>query len=282
MTGSNADDAAGEDYRFGINSWQLGEIVLDRGIVGGDIHVRAASVRGRSHRATGLPRQDAYGVAETAGGQGIVVVIADGVSSTPFAHEAAHLAVRSLTSRIAKLAEFSEWRNSARIVECFVEVSGLIADLGTNRRGSSPLGGRAATTVLLLVVKRGADGTWLGIAARVGDSAAFISFEPSAWHPLFEDAHPVDVIDQEVAALPYSGESSDPELRAFDAPAGAGLLLVSDGALSKIAGLEDLLVKSEGLPSVLELASYLDSEKKGEIDDKTMVLISLGAGAASA
>ncbi|WP_229072853.1 protein phosphatase 2C domain-containing protein [Actinoplanes sp. DH11] len=64
------------------------DTVVDHGTAV-SLEVRAASVRGLSHRESGTPRQDAYGFALTADEQHLVVVVADGVSAGALSHEAA-------------------------------------------------------------------------------------------------------------------------------------------------------------------------------------------------
>jgi hypothetical protein len=64
------------------------DTVVDHGRVGG-LEVRAASVRGLSHRQAGVPRQDAYGFAAPTGADLLIAVVADGVSAGVLSHEAA-------------------------------------------------------------------------------------------------------------------------------------------------------------------------------------------------
>jgi Protein phosphatase 2C len=68
-------------------------LLLDGGRVG-HLDVRAASVRGLSHRQLGTPRQDAYGLAVDRQTRWLVVAVADGVSAGARSHEAARLVAR--------------------------------------------------------------------------------------------------------------------------------------------------------------------------------------------
>jgi hypothetical protein len=66
------------------------DTIVDGGRVA-EVTVRAASVRGLSHRQKGISRQDSYGLAATRTDDWLVVVVADGVSAGHLSHRAAQL-----------------------------------------------------------------------------------------------------------------------------------------------------------------------------------------------
>ena len=63
----------------------------------GDLHIRAATTRGRMHRFDHTPRQDAFGLA-LAEGRALVLAVADGVSAAPRSDIASEAAVAYATS----------------------------------------------------------------------------------------------------------------------------------------------------------------------------------------
>jgi hypothetical protein len=73
--------------------WERPDTVIDGGRVGG-LEVRAASLRGLSHRYSGVTRQDSYGLGVDAAGRWLVTVVADGVSAGRLSHVAASLVTR--------------------------------------------------------------------------------------------------------------------------------------------------------------------------------------------
>lgn len=67
------------------------------------LQVRAASVRGLSHRHKGTARQDAYANRVTDDGKFLVVAVADGVSAGRSSHVAARIAAESAVTQVAGL-----------------------------------------------------------------------------------------------------------------------------------------------------------------------------------
>lgn len=87
--------------RLRLDPAQPPDTVADHGTAV-SLEVRAASVRGLSHRDSGTPRQDAYGFALSADEQHLIVVVADGVSAGVLSHEAASFVGRRGPREVAR------------------------------------------------------------------------------------------------------------------------------------------------------------------------------------
>ncbi|WP_045744166.1 protein phosphatase 2C domain-containing protein [Actinoplanes rectilineatus] len=101
------------------------DTVSDHGTAGA-LDVRAASVRGLSHRESGAPRQDAYGLAVTADERFLIVAVADGVSAGPLSHVAASFVARRGPRDVARRLDSGVAPGSLPWPEIFTALAGTI------------------------------------------------------------------------------------------------------------------------------------------------------------
>jgi hypothetical protein len=206
------------------------------------LDVRAASVRGISHRHDGVVRQDSYCIGQSSQGRYLVVAVADGVSNASLSHLAAEQTVRSIVAGLAEriddehpdqidwCAEFrtvvtQSWLGPLR--DHLTSVVGdptrrlllernpeLPEDFDVVQLSDSELGAVMATTVIVAIIETAdEDGAghrvWL---ARVGDTSGWLlrRFDASATGQVAEGSAPEPEPaekDDEVAAV-MSIESS--------------------------------------------------------------------------
>lgn len=200
----------------------------------GDTHhvVRAASVRGLSHRAYGKPRQDEYGYQLTPDGRYLVLCVADGLSSGSRSHLAAEVAVRTGTALlVTALVETPpaelDWE------QIVGEVAGHIVAYAKKR-----LPDGAGMTVDDVVGWMGTTATYAVVdlagpvldvhAVMVGDSSAWV-LRADGWQALSEVKNAgADVATSAVEALPRVRQRDRPRLHASVRP-GEALVLMTDG-----------------------------------------------------
>lgn len=196
------------------------------------LDLRAASVRGLSHRAYGKPRQDEYGYQLTPDGRYLVLCVADGLSSGPRSHLAAEVAVRTGTALlVSALATTTpaglDWE------QIVGEVAGHIVTYARKR-----LPGGTDMTVDDVVGWMGTTATYAVIdladevldvhAVMIGDSSAWV-LRADGWDPLSEVKNAgAEIATSAVEALPRVGQRDRPRLRAKVSP-GEALVLMTDG-----------------------------------------------------
>jgi len=219
--------------------------------------VRAATVAGVRHRLDGRRGEDAWAWADSPGG--LVVAVADGVSSTPEAALAAQVAVAAAVA--VGIAP------GALSAVCGVAL-GAAAEAVAAAVGE---GGRGATTLVVAAVAP--DGRWA--AARVGDSDAFV-LGASGWQAVFGPEGDDEVRSGATDALPALGALAAHHEGIF-AP-GHVLVLLSDGVGGPLrdgpstvaVGLAQALVVP---PSPLDLARLVDFARQGCHDDRTLLAV---------
>jgi serine/threonine protein phosphatase PrpC len=194
--------------------------------------LRAASVRGLSHRAYGKPRQDEYGYRITPDGRYLVLCVADGLSSGPRSHLAAEVAVRTGTALLVTAlagttpAEL-DWE------QIVGEVAGHIVVYARKRLPDGAemtvddIVGWMGTTATYAVVDL-ADEVLDVHAVMVGDSSVWV-LRADGWQPLSEVKNAgADVATSAVEALPQVGQRDRVRLHT-KVGAGEALVLMTDG-----------------------------------------------------
>lgn len=271
-------------------NWDVPDTVLDGYLVRGapdvpPMTLRAASVRGRSHRFYGRARQDAYAV--RCDQRYAVLAVADGVSSAPLSHYAANVVARHGCYEIRKLLatttpEALNWSWLLRILAAKVVAEGR-RQLGQPDLPDSEVAVHLAATVLFAVVELAPrDGYHPVHLLSHGDSSAWILRAGQHWEP----QQPIknegaDLASSATAALPYLPDNPPIPVHTVLAPADV-LLLVTDGVgdpLGNGAGTVGgfLAENWRTPPEPLAFAAQVDFARKSHDDDRTAVALWPGA-----
>ncbi|MGN7226471.1 protein phosphatase 2C domain-containing protein [Dietzia maris] len=126
------------------------------------IAIRAASVRGISHRASSDVRQDHYSVIHEAGRGLVAGAVADGVGSKAHSHIAAQVACRTVTESLLSNSE-----DDTDLPSAFLEAANSVKSV------SSTSGLEMATTLLAFVLEVGEESNPVLKLATVGDTSAW-------------------------------------------------------------------------------------------------------------
>ncbi|MEU1472324.1 protein phosphatase 2C domain-containing protein [Streptomyces sp. NPDC005761] len=273
--------SAGEDPAAAV----LPDIVVD-GAAYGPLTVRAASVRGDSHRYLGEPRQDALCVTRIGGpdsGELLLLAVADGVGSAARSHVGSNEVCRHAAAyldrvagslldalRSADLPAFTELAN-----EAVGRIAVLLADLAL-REGHRPEA--YATTLRVLLVPLDPAVRTRGFMA-VGDGGTAL-LRAGAWHldvTQEEDPEASGMIDTRTAALPLARIAVTRLLT--PAVPGDVLVLSTDGLstpLSGDQGMRDFLREAWGSGLVPGPADFLWQAQfrvKSYDDDRSVVVL---------
>jgi hypothetical protein len=272
--------------------WHRAETVLDAMTFGADdgtpvLTLRAASLRGLSHRHYGVTRQDDYAFRITPDGVHLVVGVADGVSAGKWSHLAARWAARSGVEDLCRVLSTTapddiDWPDFVTQVAGRIERGGrqrllhlgvAAEDLDSTRQVARHL----ATTVLYAVVGLVGPGTGDVHICVVGDTSAWVLADGS-WHPLqaIKNAG-AEVYSSSVTALPLLPRVPPPVIRARVEP-GQVLALMTDGVgdpLDDGAGSvgQFLADRWRMPPSGLEFAAQVDFRRSSYDDDRTVVAL---------
>lgn len=252
--------------------------------------LRAASVRGLSHRAYGRVRQDEYGYRRSADGRYLTVCVADGVSTGKLSHRAAKVAVNVGTKWLLTLLaqhgpDSIRWGDFVRGVAARVEEQGrkLLRRKGMDDADSmevSKLAQHMATTVLFAVVDLQAiDGAFDVYLLAVGDSSAWVLREGGKWEP--QDAvknEGAEVYSSSVQALPMMPTHDPAPVRTSIRP-GEALVLMTDGIGDPLGNgggeVGGFLADVWATPpaSGVEFAAQIGFARKSFDDDRTAVAV---------
>lgn len=241
--------------------------------------VRAASVRGYSHRYHRHPRQDQFALTVHEPTGMLVIAVADGISAAPHSSVGAALACRYALEWGRTHLEGGEvdWDNLLRGAAWNL-VEYAHAEFGESRdvhRAEELLG---TTLTVALVAPRG-DGTARVTAAQVGDSDVWLlkghQYEPVT--PNARQRHWDDPIaSTAVMGLPRVPQEAEP-VSATLGPEEI-LLVGTDGfgdALGDGTGLVGQLFATELslIPRPLRFAHVLDFSRELFDDDRTLVVV---------
>ncbi|UVS76927.1 protein phosphatase 2C domain-containing protein [Actinokineospora sp. UTMC 2448] len=258
--------------------WHRPDTVIDGYAVhygGRTAHVRAASVRGLSHRHYGKVRQDEYLVRTTDDGRYVIAAVADGVSAGPLSHRAACWAVRQGGDHLCDILSTMD-APSIPWEKLFEVIAADIADFGADLLGDRGLTAREvaermATTASFAVLDLATGGLY---GASVGDTSIWLL--RGGWFPL----QPVkndgaDIHTSAVRALPLP---ATPVLARADVQPGDVLVVLSDGVGDPLgdgagevgAALAELWRTP---PPELEFAAQVGFARKTYDDDRTAVAV---------
>lgn len=251
----------------------------------GALTVRAASVRGDSHRYQSEPRQDSLAVTrigEPGRDELLLLAVADGVGSAPRSHvgsqEACRLAAMHLDAVAGDLAgalrSGDRTRFGTAAEGALQRVATLLAH-HARERGDDP--GAYATTLRALLVPVDSEVRTRGFLA-VGDGGTSLLRE-GEWHLSLTDPEPGEggMIDTRTAALPHSHTVQATLIR--DARPGDVLVLCTDGLSTPLAGdpgIRAFLGEAWGGPAVPAPADFLWQTQyrvKSYDDDRTVVVL---------
>lgn len=272
---------AGDDIVAAV----LPDTVLD-GAAYGPLTVRAASVRGDSHRHLGEARQDALCVTRIGSpqdGELLLLAVADGVGSAERSHvgsnEVCRLAARYLDRQAAALYAALHDQDDVKFGElahAFVaELATLLTDLAV--RDHRPPEAYATTLRVLLVPVDPAVRTRGFLAVGDGGTALL---RDGVWHPdvTREEGAGSGIIDTRTDALP---SARTPTVHRLLHPAQPGdvMVLCTDGLSTPLAGdagMRDFLRDAWGSGDVPAPADFLwqfQYRVKSYDDDRTAVVL---------
>ncbi|MET9672495.1 protein phosphatase 2C domain-containing protein [Streptomyces sp. NPDC006482] len=225
----------------------LPDIVLD-GAAYPPLTVRAASVRGDSHRYHGEPRQDSLGVSllgEPGPGELLMLAVADGVGSASLSHVGSSSVCRwaawALAHHAQELYEALAAGAAAHFAELATFVVERLADrltLSAKNRSHEPAS--YATTLRVLLVPRDPSVRTRGLLT-VGDGGIAL-LRDGRWDldpggTAEEKGAGDGVIDTRTAALPLSRTA---ETRLLTTRPGDVLVLSTDGLSTPLAGESEM------------------------------------------
>lgn len=267
------------------DQWVQADTEIDGGSLGG-LEVRAASLRGLSHRHQGTPRQDAYGFAVADGW--FTAVVADGVSSGPLSHEAARLVARRGPEQVVR--QLGAGRAPADIdwPEVFSVLAKLILRAGERsltRSHITPAEGQSvdqavvaamATTATFVVCPTSAAGQREAAVAWMGDSPAWRLAADGGWQCLSEvKGAGAEVATSRVPALPMLPGDTVPSRVVTLAPDDV-LLVMTDGVGDPLGGADGEVGRFladvwRTPPDPLDFAAQTGFGRKSYDDDRTVV-----------
>lgn len=237
-------------------------------IVGTDVELRAASVRGLSHRADpGHVRQDSYAWATR--DDRLHVAVADGVGSASHSQIGAWTATRAAIELLS--SGLGDPRMLGRVVAA--RVTATARELGVDPAA-------LATTLTVAMVRIGDEDTpWRVAVAEWGDSRASV-FTPGevvdghpAWRRITAETAPV--LANDVPALPLHAE---PTARGTTMLAPGDVLLVATDGIDAHLRAENSVGHGLGHswtrpPSIAQFLCDVDFERVGARDDRTAVAL---------
>ncbi|MEV7405971.1 protein phosphatase 2C domain-containing protein [Streptomyces sp. NPDC091267] len=263
----------------------LPDIVVD-GAAYGPLTVRAASVRGDSHRYLGEPRQDALCVTRigTPGtGEMLLLAVADGVGSAARSHVGSNQVCRLATVYLDRVAQALLSALRADDLPAFTELADeavgriavLLADLAMHENQKPEA---YATTLRVLLVPLDPAVRTRGFLA-VGDGGTAL-LRAGAWHldvTKEEDPDGSGMIDTRTAALPLTRTA----VARLLAPAMPGdvLVLCTDGLSTPLAGdqeMRDFLRAAWGggaVPGPVDFLWQTQFRVKSYDDDRSAVVL---------
>lgn len=276
--------------------WDQRDTVLD-GVLFADgsgqraLELRAASVRGLSHRYYGKVRQDEYAYRCTADNGFLVAAVADGVSAGRFSHHAAQVATRQGCALIANLLREVE-PDDLSWVDVLEDLSAAVVEEGRrllrqhegselDADGLDPhaIAGELAATALFAVVDLRADtAERTAHLLALGDTSAWVLRSGTRWEALQPIKNDGAVIaTATTSALPMVPAEFGPPRRITVGP-GDALVLVSDGIGDPLGdGTGDVGAFLASVwrrpPTALEFAAQVDFARKSYDDDRTALVL---------
>ena len=248
--------------------------------------VRAASVRGLSHRQFSEPRQDDFVIRYSRNLDRLVLVVCDGVGSAALSHKAASLAA----DRLAASVVVAESIDEEYLSEAFHLASDAIVDLARSLSSGHVEDAhdarREMATTSHVVVLEGLSqpGSWSGVSASVGDSTAWqasalqgASFD--SFHQINAPAHPDghQLASTSTSSLPLVDAGSI-KIEHVELGAGQLLLVCSDGVSDAFVGGAGQVPMTLGRlwatpPTAINFAAHVGYGRRTQTDDRTCIAL---------
>ena len=211
----------------------------------GTLSVRAASLRGTSHRHSGTPRQDDYAIC-TSANRWLIVAVGDGVSAGALSHQAATIACRTAAGAVGQALQLDPDLEAVPWADVLADAATRILAHGRRTLAGDDDGEvtgtqvarTMATTLLVLVLELDADesGRRCGRVLALGDTSAFRLTLDKRWEPLTAVKNEGSEIASSVTiALPYVPEEA-PHASALTLDRGEALFVMTDGVGDPLGG----------------------------------------------
>jgi serine/threonine protein phosphatase PrpC len=244
--------------------------------------IRAASVRGDSHRRNGTLRQDSMGTWRIDEGalNAVLVCAADGVGSEPHSHRGAAAACQLLRDNLAKngIRQFFDASPGKGLTDLWQERAEQLASTLSEMAGRQRLNPKALSTTLsaALIEERPTSPTECRyVVLTVGDATAF-TLRSGQFKRLLADPHDGPFIDNSTWSLPTSVGSVGADTGTL--ARGDMLMVCTDGMSNPMrqADVRRQLADwwgGESTPGLLEFGWQLGYRVRSYDDDRTAVCI---------
>jgi serine/threonine protein phosphatase PrpC len=260
---------------------------LDDGSGRPSLALRAASVRGRSHRNGGKTRQDEYAFRRSEDGRYLVIAVADGVSAGEHSHHAANVAARRGCVLVEGwLRQYPPaavpWEQVLRALQDAIQEQGRRAlarrEIDTTGWGTREFAQELATTLILGVVEVAANkGEHAVTLMRVGDVSAWTRRLDGTWcnhHDVKNDGQVI--ASSATSALPHVS-ATEPYVSTV-LRKGEALVLMTDGIGDPLGNGDndfgDFLAEMwKAPPPALAYAAHVDFARRSFDDDRTAVTV---------
>jgi protein phosphatase 2C-like protein len=231
--------------------------------------VRAASVRGYSHRYQGVPREDDFAVAVHPETGALIVAVADGVSGAEQSHLGATLACRTAVDFLLRSAGQVDWLELARCAS-WALVDYTARQLGLDEPDPAAAERFMATTLVVALIEPGGHTS----VVQLGDSGAWL-LQERAYQNLV-DGKDGEVIPNDVSGLPRV--PAEVVARTVTVPENGVLLVGTDGFADPLGdgtGRIGRLFAGHLAqpPPPLGFAHLLDFSRETFDDDRTLVAV---------
>jgi hypothetical protein len=264
------------------------DTILDGIVVNGpedrpSVTVRAASVRGLSHRHYARVRQDDYALRRTPDGRYLVACVADGVSSGPRSHFAAWWAAHDGTDELVRLLSrtgpddlpwpgFLQWTANRIVALAGDHIEGIGTD-------PAKVAAELATALTYTVIEltAGPDGQAAHLIS-VGDTSGWILTADGRWCP----QQPVknagaDIYSSGVSALPLLPQVPPTPTHTMIGPDEV-LVLMTDGVgdpLGDGSGAVGRFLAHawHEPPADIEFAAQIGFARRSFDDDRTVIAV---------
>ncbi len=246
-------------------------IAADTALIGG-LELRAASIVGPGHRCeTGAPRQDAYRLATDESGRYLIVAIADGMADSSHSHVGASVATTAIVQYLRPLLGKNP-PDPGPPTEWFIAgARQMIA--AAAQRNLDPDAVRAAALVVIVEIFPDADlrrQVWM---ASIADVSAW-HLRNRSWCQVAGDPKTGMDASRLTHFLPYHPR----EVRSSRLMLGANdvLALTTDGIGDVLAGGPIAAWFAERWATPPHISDFIDIvgfEAKGELDDRTAVVL---------
>ncbi|MFA1543436.1 protein phosphatase 2C domain-containing protein [Actinomadura monticuli] len=245
-------------------------ITADVAQVGG-LQVRAASIVGPGHRCDEpvAPRQDAYRIAVDRSRRHLVVAIADGMSDSTHSHMGANVATAALVRHL--WSEAAGAPADARVREWFVSAARQMVG-AARQRGLDPEAVRAAVLAAAVDLDPAADGARRARVWSIADVGAWMR-ESSSWRQVAGEVRGGYDPSRLSTFLPHHPH---PAGASFHLEPGAVLALTTDGIGDALEHMDLgawFARRWARPPHVSDFVDDVGFEAKGELDDRTAVVV---------